>query len=410
VEYVFLLIGITFAFSLGMGFLLEKYLRMPWMFSALFLGIIFSSFGLFQATIQDETFNVLSTMGMLYLLFMIGFNLEIGQMKRFGKAILKGAILIVSLEACIVGALLFFLFPAQVGGSPLVAIVVALSFATVGEAVLLPILAKFSLLKTRFGQLTLGIGTLDDVLEVLTLIMIPFLPIFLPTLHIQGFPDPAFVVLDLVGIFILTLVLVKIASKIKHALSNNVNFGFIRPVVIMLIFFSFVVVGSFVFDSLAAISAIFGGIVARSLLPTENFQSDEKVVNFLGYVVLSPMFFLSVGANMSFASIFVYPLLIAVILVSTIGAKLSGAYLLFRKLLGRRHSLLLGFGLSVRFSTGLIVQYVLLISGLITLDLYSALIASAVIMTPLILIALPYALCREQDSLCIERPSSPSFT
>ncbi len=285
-------------------------------------------------------------------------------------------------------------------GSPLVAIVVALSFATVGEAVLLPILAKFNLLKTKFGQLTLGIGTLDDVLEVLTLIMIPFLPIFLPTLQIQGFPDPTFVILDLIGIFILTLVLVKIASKIKYVLSNHVNFGFIRPLVIMLIFFSFVVVGSFVFESLAAISAIFGGIVARSLLPTENFRSDEKVVNFLGYVVLSPMFFLSVGASMSFASIFVYPLLIVVILLSTIGAKLSGSYLLFRKVLGKRHSLLLGLGLSVRFSTGLIVQYVLLISGLITLDLYSALIASAVIMTPIILIALPLALCREKDALC----------
>ena len=98
-DYVFLLIAVTFAFSLGIGFLLEKYLRMPWMFSSLFLGIIFSSFGLFQATIQDETFNVLSTMGMLFLLFMIGFNLEIGQMKRFGKQILKGAILIVTLEA-----------------------------------------------------------------------------------------------------------------------------------------------------------------------------------------------------------------------------------------------------------------------------------------------------------------------
>jgi Kef-type K+ transport system membrane component KefB len=400
VEYVFLLIAVTFAFSLGLGFLLEKYLRMPWMFSALFLGIIFSSFGLFQSTIQDETFNVLSTMGMLFLLFMIGFNLEIGQMKRFGKHILKGAILIIGLEAVVVGALLFFLFPAQIGGSPLVAIVVALSFATVGEAVLLPILAKFNLLKTKFGQLTLGIGTLDDILEVLTLIMIPFLPIFLPTLQIQGFPDPTFVILDLIGIFVLTIVLVKIASKIKYVLSNNFNFGFIRPLVIMLIFFSYVVVGSFVFESLAAISAIFGGIVARSLLPTENFQSDEKVVNFLGYVVLSPMFFLSVGASMSFASVFVYPLLIVVILLSTIGAKLSGSYLLFRKVLGKRHSLLLGLGLSVRFSTGLIVQYVLLISGLITLDLYSALIASAVVMTPLILLALPSALCRGKDALC----------
>ena len=373
---------------------------MPWMFSALFLGIILSSFGLFHSTIQDETFNVLSTIGMLFLLFMIGFNLEIGQIKRFGKEMLKGAILIVGLEASIVGALLFFLFPAQIGNSLLVAIVVALSFATVGEAVLLPILAKFNLLKTKFGQLTLGIGTLDDILEVLSLIMIPFLPVFLPTLRIQGFPDPALVVLDLIGTFVLTFVLVKIASKIKHVLNNNVNFGFISPLVIMLIFFSFVVVGSFVFESLAAISAIFGGIVARSLLPTENFQSDEKVVNFLGYIVLSPMFFLSVGASMSFASVFVYPLLIVVILLATFGAKLSGSYLLFHKVLGKGHSLLLGLGLSVRFSTGLIVQYVLLISGLITLDLYSALIASAVVMTPIVLIALPWALCREKDALC----------
>jgi len=311
----------------------------------------------------------------------------------------------VTFEATIVGVLLFSVFPAEVDNSPLVAVVVALSFATVGEAVLLPILAKFSLLKTNFGQLTLGIGTLDDVLEVLTLIMIPFLPIFLPTLNIQGFPEPTFVVLDLIGISILTLVLVKIASKIKYVLSNNVNFEFIRPLVIMLIFFSFVVVGSFVFESLAAISAIFGGIVTRSLLPRENFQSDEKAVNFLGYIVLSPMFFLSVGASMSFASILVYPLLITVILSSTIGAKLSGTYLLFRKSLGRKHSLLLGLGLSVRFSTGLIVQYVLLISGLITLDLYSALVASAVIMTPIILIVLPYTLGREQDALSVE--SSP---
>ncbi|TRO53068.1 cation:proton antiporter [Candidatus Bathyarchaeota archaeon] len=399
-DYVFLLISVTFAFSFGTGFLLEKYLRMPWMFSALFLGIILSSLNLFHLTLQDETFNVLSTMGMLFLLFMIGFNLEIGQMKRFGTHILKGAILIVGLEATIVGALLFFMFPDQIGNSPLVAIVVALSFATVGEAVLLPILAKFNLLKTNFGQLTLGIGTLDDILEVLTLIMIPFLPIFLPSLNIQGFPDPVFVIIDLIGIFILTIILVKIASRVKHVLSNNLHFSFIRPLLIMLIFFSFVVVGGFVFESLAAISAIFGGIVARNMLPTENFQSDEKVVNFLGYIVLSPMFFLSVGASMSFESILVYPILIIVILISTIGSKLSGSFLLFRKLLGKKQSLLLGLGLSVRFSTGLIVQYVLLISGLITLDLYSGLIASAVVMTPIILVMLPWALCREKDGLC----------
>ena len=399
-EYVFVLLAVTFAFSLVLGFLLEKYLRMPWMFSALFLGIIFSSLGLFQSTIQEETFIALSTLGMLFLLFMIGFNLEIGEIKRFGKHILKGALMIVGLEASVVGLILFFLFPNEIGNSVLVAFVVALSFATVGEAVLLPILAKYNLLKTKFGQLTLGIGTLDDILEVLTLIMIPFLPIFLPALKIQNFPDPTFVILDLVGIFILTFILAKLASKIKYFLTNNVNFGFIRPLIILIVFFSFAVVGSFVFDSLAAISAIFGGIVTRSLLPTENFHDDEKIVNFLGYILLSPIFFLGVGASMSFSAVFVYPLMLIVIMVSTFGAKLSGSFVLFHNMLGNKQSLLLGLGLSVRFSTGLIVQYVLLTSNLITLNLYSALVASAVVMTPIILFVLPWAICREKKILC----------
>jgi Kef-type K+ transport system membrane component KefB len=121
------------------------------------------------------------------------------------------------------------------------------------------------------------------------------------------------------------------------------------------------------------------------------------------------MFFLSVGASMSFSSILVYPLLIIVIMLSTFGAKLFGSYALYRKALGKRQSLLLGLGLSVRFSTGLIVQYILFTSGLITEQLYSALIATAVVMTPIILVALPYALCREKDNICQVKPVPPSI-
>ncbi|MCW4023105.1 MAG: cation:proton antiporter [Candidatus Bathyarchaeota archaeon] len=391
-EFVFVLLTVTFGFSLVIGYLLEKYLKMPWMFSALFLGIIFSLFDVFQLTLQNEIFTTLSNMGMLFLLFMIGFNLEIDQIKKYGKNILKGSIVIVGLEAVVVSLILYFLFPAQIDSSPLVALVVALSFATVGEAVLLPILAKYDLLKTKFGQITLGIGTFDDIIEVLTLVMIPFLPLFLPSLNIQSFPDPVYVIIDLVGIFILTGVLAKIAPKIRNHLSNNVQYSFVRPLLILILFFSFVVIGGFVFESLAAISAIFGGIVARSLLPTENFQNDERIVNFLGYTFFSPLFFLSVGASLSFSTIFVYPIILVVILIATFSAKLAGSFALFHTLLGKPQSLVLGLGLNVRFSTGFIVQYVLLTSGLITLELYSALIASAVVMTPTILILLPWAL------------------
>lgn len=397
-QFVFLLITLTFAFSLIIGSLLEKYLKMPWMFSALFLGILFSLFNLFQKTIETEIFNILSTMGMLFLLFMIGFNLEINQIKKFGRYIVKGTIIIVGLEATIVGVLLFFLFPSQIANSPLVAIVIALSFATVGEAVLLPILVEYNLVKTRLGQIILGIGTLDDVIEVLTLILIPFLPLFLPTLNLKNFPNPIFVIIDLIGIVILTVILMKFAPKIKLFLSNRVTLSYVRPLLILLLFFFFVALGGFVFDSLAAISAIFGGLVTRSLLPVEHFQNDEKVVNFFGYIFLSPIFFLSVGSGLSFSTIYVFPLLLFVILLATFCAKMFGSYLLFHNVLGKKNAALLGLGLNVRFSTGFVVQYVLLISGLITLDLYSALIASAVILTPTILVVLPLVLRRKENN------------
>jgi Kef-type K+ transport system membrane component KefB len=395
-DYALFLIALTYAVSLGFGFLLEKYLKMPWMFAALFFGMVLSSSNLFQLTLQNEPFQLLATLGMLFLLFMIGFNLELGRMKRFEKEILKGSLLIVVFEACMVGALLFFAFPEQVGNSPLVAFITALSFATVGEAILLPILARFGIIKTSFGQLTLGIGTLDDILEVLSLTLIPFLPTLLLHQQTQDFPNPVMVLLDLGGILLLTFALVRFGEKIRSALRERMNYEFLRPLMILLVFFGFVALGGFVFESLAAISAIFGGIVARALLPKERLRADERAVNFLGYTFLSPIFFLSIGASVSLSSIAVYPLLIVLLWITAKGSKLLASYLLFKKELGGKFSLLLGLGLSVRFSTSLIVTYVLLNSGLISLALYSSLVATAVFMKPVILGVYCWVLSKER--------------
>ncbi len=77
----------------------------------------------------------------------------------------------------------------------------------------------------------------------------------------------------------------------------------------------------------------------------------------------------------------------AVILILAIAnsSKYLTSFLLFRKMLGTKYSLLLGVGLGVRFSTSLIVQFILLSSGLISLTLYSALIASAIILKPVVI-------------------------
>ncbi len=229
---------------------------------------------------------------------------------------------------------------------------------------------------------------------MLSLLLIPFLPTFLPRTQLQGFPNPLLVLLDLGAISLLTLVLVKSGARIRRILRNGSNFEFLRPLLILLMFSLYIVLGGFVFESLAAVSAIFGGIVARSLLPKEKMLRDERAVDFLGYVFLSPLFFLSIGVHVSVTSVVVYPLMITLIWVVAKGSKLLACYSLFRKMLGTKYSLLLGLGLSVRFSTSLIVQYILLNSGLISLSLYSALVATAVFMKPVIMGVLSWALSK----------------
>jgi len=355
------------------------------MFAALFFGIILSEFGFFAPSIESEPFQLLATLGMLIMLFMIGFNLNLKEIKKLGKQIVTGTILIISLEGFLGSLLFYFGFPVDVSNSYLVALITALSFATVGEAVLLPILSEFNVLNTTFGQLTLGIGTFDDIIEVLMLAIIAALPALLPKAQVQSFPDPLLILSALGGLLILTLVMMKLANKLKNILRKNSNMPYVHSLLILLVFFSFAALGGLVFESLATVGAILGGIVARQLLPEKTLNEDEKAINFIGYIFLSPLFFLSIGADVSLTSLFIYPLLVVFLLIVANTSKYITSFLFFRKMLGNKYSLLLGVGLGVRFSTSLIVQFILFSSGYISLALYSALIATAIIMKPIII-------------------------
>ena len=384
-EDLLLLMVITCSVSLGFGYLLQKYLKMPWMFASLFFGLILSALNLFTSTLESDLFELLETFGMYSLLFIIGFSLDFRRMARLKNYVVLGTISVVAFEGFLGSLLLYFVFPAEVSHSYLVALVTALSFATVGEAVLLPILNEFGVIKTTFGQLTLGIGTLDDIIEVLMLAVVAILPAFLPEVQTQGFPDPLSILLGLGYLLLVTFAMIKLGGRIKRVLEKNHPPPYVPSLLTLLVFFSFVALGGFIFESLATVGAIFGGIVFRGMLPKERLYENEKNVEFLGYIFFSPLFFLSVGASVSVTSLLIYPLMIVLIWAVAKGSKLSASFLLFRKLLGAKYSLLLGLGLSVRFSTSLIVQLMLLNSGLISLVLYSTLIATAMLMKPAII-------------------------
>jgi len=393
-EDVLLLIVISYSVALGFGHLLQKYLKIPWMFAALFFGLVLSALGLFRSTFESDVFKLLETFGMYFLLFIIGFNLDFKTMGRLKKYVVAGTFFIICFEGFFGSMLLYLVFPAEVSNSLLVAVVTALSFATVGEAVLLPILAGFKIIKTTFGQLTLGIGTLDDIIEVLMLAVVAVLPGFVPTTQVQAIPDPLLIFSGLLCLLLLTFVMMKLGGRVQRALEKNHPPSYIPSLLTLLICFSFIALGGLVFESLATVGAIFGGMVFRKLLPKESLSENERAVEFLGYIFLSPIFFLSIGASVSITSLLIYPSLIALVWVVAKGSKLLSSFLLFHKLLGNKYSLLMGLGLSVRFSTSLIVQFILLGSGLISLALYSALIATAIFMKPVIIIIYSWVLSK----------------
>lgn len=389
-----ILICVTYGTSLFFGFFLQRYLKIPWMFAALFFGIVLSVSGFFGTAIKSESFQLLATLGMLLILFMIGFNLDLTKLKELGKKLILGALFIISLEGFFGSLLLYFVFPDQVGNSFLIAAITAFSFATVGEAILLPILSEFNLLHTTFGQITLGIGTFDDIIEVVILALITALPSFLPQAQIQNFPDPVFSITSLAGLLLIAVVMIKLSKKLQNIVSRTSKVPQFHSLMVLLIFFSFASLGGFVFEGLAAVGAILGGLVGRRLLPEQLLPEDEKAINFLGYVFLSPIFFLSIGADVSISSLLISPLLIVLIWIVSKGSKLLGCFVLFRKLLGTKYSMLMGLGLSVRFSTSLIVQFMLFSSGFIGLPLYSALIATAILMKPVIIVLYSWGLSK----------------
>jgi Kef-type K+ transport system membrane component KefB len=97
-EDVLFLMVISYSVALGFGYLLEKYVKIPWMFASLFFGLVLSAFSLFRSTFESDVFKLLETFGMYFLLFIIGFNLDFKTMGKLKKYVVVGTFFIICFE------------------------------------------------------------------------------------------------------------------------------------------------------------------------------------------------------------------------------------------------------------------------------------------------------------------------
>lgn len=155
---ILLLMALIYTMIATLGYVVNRFLRLPWMFTVVVSGMVFAALGLFSNVFASPGFQLLTQLGMLFFLFTIGMDLDLSRIRELGTHIVVGNILLTLAEGLSLGAFFYLVLPEFVSHSFPVALLAGLAFGTVGEVVLVAILKEFGLEHTRFGQLALGIG------------------------------------------------------------------------------------------------------------------------------------------------------------------------------------------------------------------------------------------------------------
>jgi Ca2+-transporting ATPase len=153
------LFGLTFA----LGGLLEK-LRIPGILGALFVAMAAHYFPLGTELMQPamyEAFSFLAQIGVLFLLFFIGLQIDLVEMRTLSRDIVWATVLNTA-----VPFLLGVVVMLALGYSWIIAFVIGLTRMPTAEAVIVPILDEFQMVRTRVGGFIIGAGVLDYIIEV----------------------------------------------------------------------------------------------------------------------------------------------------------------------------------------------------------------------------------------------------
>ena len=324
-----------------------------------------------------EEINDLAELGVVFLMFMAGLEVELREMVRTGRASLLGGVLGV-VAPLFMGALIAVPFGYTDQAAWFIGIILTATSVSISAQTLL----ELGVLRTREGLTLLGAAVVDDVLVLLVLSIFLALggtaagegSILIVTVKMLAYLGIA----AALGWFVLPRVVLWVDRQ-------PISEGLTAIALIIVLVFAWSA------ETMGGLAAITGAFIAgvglgRSAL-REKIESKMRVLTY-GFLV--PVFFVSIGLEANVREItgallpFLFVLLIVAALSKVIGAGL-GARL---GGLNSRESLRVGVGMISRGEVGLIVAGVGVQQNLISLELFSVvvvLILLTTVITPLLL-------------------------
>ncbi len=161
---------ILFAWGLG---LLAHFSRQPLILAYLIAGFFIGPFGMGWVKSQ-ELISVISELGLIFMLFMIGLEIDLKKIVRAGRVILFAA-LGQLVGGCLLGILFFSAIGLSIGGGHFDALYLCVACALSSTVIIVKVLYEKRELDTLPGRITLGILVLQDIFAILFLAVQPSL-------------------------------------------------------------------------------------------------------------------------------------------------------------------------------------------------------------------------------------------
>jgi Kef-type K+ transport system membrane component KefB len=165
-------ITLSILFAWGFG-LLAHFTRQPLILAYLIAGFVIGPFGMRMVSSQ-ESITVISELGLIFMLFMIGLEIDLKKIVRAGKVILfaAGGQLI---GGVVLGILFFLGIGLSMGGGKFDALYLCVACALSSTVIIVKVLYEKRELDTLPGRITLGVLVLQDIFAILFLAVQPSL-------------------------------------------------------------------------------------------------------------------------------------------------------------------------------------------------------------------------------------------
>src|SRR4051812_15735304 len=159
---------ILFAWVLG---LLAHFFRQPLILAYLIAGFFIGPFGVGWVRSQ-ESISIISELGLIFMLFMIGLEIDLKKIVRAGRVILfaAGGQLV---GGCVLGILFFAAIGMSMGGGRFDALYLCIACALSSTVIIVKVLYEKRELDTLPGRITLGVLVLQDIFAILFLAVQP---------------------------------------------------------------------------------------------------------------------------------------------------------------------------------------------------------------------------------------------